>query len=91
MTQLSKPLLQFPTQRSAMPFCHGLRKLLRFGWRPKLFAVLMTSSLKFGSTVEDQIAAKEPDSQNREKPQQTEHRASLAWRLATQSTQFILI
>jgi hypothetical protein len=28
------------------PFCHGLRKLVRFGWMPKLFTVSMTSSLK---------------------------------------------
>jgi hypothetical protein len=33
--------------RSATPFCHGLRKLVRFGWMPKLFTVSMTSSLKF--------------------------------------------
>ena len=39
----------FPTQRSATPFCHGLRKLLRFGWMPKLFTVLMTSLLKFAA------------------------------------------
>ena len=34
-------------QRSATPFCHGLRKLVRVGWMPKLFTVSITSSLKF--------------------------------------------
>jgi hypothetical protein len=33
-------------QRSATPFCHGLRKLVRVGWMPKLFTVSITSSLK---------------------------------------------
>ena len=33
-------------QRSATPFCHGLRKLVRFGRMPKLFTLSMTSSLK---------------------------------------------
>jgi hypothetical protein len=39
----------FPTQRSATPFCHGLRKLVCLGVMPKLFTVLMTSSLKFAA------------------------------------------
>jgi hypothetical protein len=38
---------KLPTQRSATLFCHGLRKLIRMGWMPKLFAVHKTSSLKF--------------------------------------------
>src|ERR1035441_2133653 len=45
--ELSSPRRQLPTQRSATPFCHGLRKLVRFGSIPKLFTVLDTSSLKF--------------------------------------------
>ena len=36
-------------QRSATPFCHGLRKLVCLGVMPKLFTVLMTSSLKFAA------------------------------------------
>jgi len=36
------------TQRSATPFCHGLRKLVRFGWMPKLFTVSITSLLNCG-------------------------------------------
>src|ERR1700751_3006427 len=31
---------------SATPFFHGLRKLVRVGWIPKLFMVLTTSPLK---------------------------------------------
>jgi len=37
---------QLPTNRSAMPFCRGLLKLVRFGWMPKLFMVSMTSPSK---------------------------------------------
>jgi hypothetical protein len=40
-------LRQLPTKHSATPFCHGLRKLVRFGSMPKLLMVLTTSSLKF--------------------------------------------
>jgi len=36
---------QLPTQRSATPFCHGLRKLVCLGWMPKSFIVSITSSL----------------------------------------------
>jgi hypothetical protein len=35
-----------PTQRSATPFCHGLRKLVRFGWMPKLLTTSIISALK---------------------------------------------
>src|ERR1039458_4551246 len=45
----SKSRLQLPTQRSATPFCHGLWKLVRLDWMPKLFIVLTTSSLKFAA------------------------------------------
>ena len=36
---------QLPPQRSATPFCHRLRKLVRLGWMPKLFTVSITSLL----------------------------------------------
>ena len=39
---------QFPIQRSATPFCHGLRKLIRLGWMPKFFTVSITSLLNCG-------------------------------------------
>src|SRR6266550_2101277 len=35
ITWSSKSRRQLPTQRSATPFCHGLRKAVRIGWLPK--------------------------------------------------------
>jgi hypothetical protein len=40
----SESLRQVPTQRSATPCCHELRKLVRFGVMPKPFIVSTTST-----------------------------------------------
>jgi len=38
-----------PTQRSAIPFCQGLRNAVRIGWLPIAFTVATTSALNFAS------------------------------------------
>jgi hypothetical protein len=41
---LSKSHRQLPTQRSATPFCHGLRKAVRVGWLPMSLTAETTSA-----------------------------------------------
>jgi len=40
---------QLPTQRSATPFCHGLRKAVRVGWLPMSLTAESTSAANFVS------------------------------------------
>ena len=40
---------QLPTQRSAIPFCHGAWTLVRLGFRPVHFKNVMTSASNFES------------------------------------------
>src|ERR1700730_4304057 len=49
ITWLSKSRRQLPTQRSATPFCHGLRKAVRVGWLPISLTAETTSAPNFAS------------------------------------------
>jgi hypothetical protein len=50
----SKSRRQLPTQRSAMPFCHGLRKLVRLGWTPKTLYRIDHFVIELRAAVKDQ-------------------------------------
>src|ERR1019366_6445043 len=45
----SKSRRTLPTQRSAIPFCQGLRNAVRIGWLPIAFTVATTSALNLAS------------------------------------------
>src|SRR5664280_3200730 len=49
----SKSRRTLPTQRSAIPFCQGLRNAVRTGWEPIAFTVETTSALNFESSKDD--------------------------------------
>jgi hypothetical protein len=49
ITWSSRSRRQLPTQRSATPFCHGLRKAVRMAWLPKSFTAEITSIPNFES------------------------------------------
>src|SRR5260370_41461237 len=49
ITWSSKSRRQLPTQRSATPFCHGLRNAVRVGWLPRSLTAESTSAPNFAS------------------------------------------
>src|ERR1700719_1364409 len=55
ITWSSQSRRQLPAQRSATPFCHGLRKVVRVGWLPISLTAETTSSPNFASRSNSKI------------------------------------
>src|ERR1700693_2115837 len=57
-TWSSRSRRQLPTQRSATPFCHGLRKLVRFGCMPEALHSVDHFLIEIKPAIKDQIAGR---------------------------------